>query len=280
MDRPSSFTFFLGTHKPEWLAQLEVPLFVSRRTLARLFELPRAKCPWALDSGGFSELSLFGRWTVPAAQYIREVRQFIAEIGCLAGSCQQDWMCEPEMIEKTGLSVSEHQRRTVNNFLLLKDKAADLPGIPVLQGWTRDQYLRCLDLFDRAGVDLRQEARVGLGSVCRRQDTDEAEQLITELAGLGLNLHAFGFSTRGLERSYEHLVSSDSMAWSLIARNAPPLSGCSHRRCNNCSKFALRWRASVRRAVQKAVKARRAGIGGVQAEVPHTDFFVENAGPL
>jgi hypothetical protein len=60
-----------------------VPLFVSRRTLAPLRRLPRARAGWALDSGGFSELSLHGRWTTSPATYVAEVRRFEQEIGAL-----------------------------------------------------------------------------------------------------------------------------------------------------------------------------------------------------
>ena len=49
--------FYLGTHQTGWLAKLDVPLFVSRRRLATLRKLPRAVGSWALDSGGFTELS-------------------------------------------------------------------------------------------------------------------------------------------------------------------------------------------------------------------------------
>jgi hypothetical protein len=64
-------TFFLGTHQPNWLT-LGVPLFVSDRRLRRYRTLPRAAAPWALDSGGFTELSQYGTWdTGPtAAAYI------------------------------------------------------------------------------------------------------------------------------------------------------------------------------------------------------------------
>ena len=56
--------FYLGTHHPSWLRKTDVPLFVSRRRLAGLKTLPRARGPWALDSGGFQELILHGEWTV------------------------------------------------------------------------------------------------------------------------------------------------------------------------------------------------------------------------
>jgi hypothetical protein len=45
-------SFFLGTHRPGWLARLDVPLFVSHRTLRTWPRLPWAREPWALDSGG------------------------------------------------------------------------------------------------------------------------------------------------------------------------------------------------------------------------------------
>lgn len=156
----------------------------------------------------------------------------------------------------TKLSVAEHQRRTIQNFLTLKEKAPDIPWVPVLQGWDRGEYLNCLAMYDAAGVDLRKEPLVGLGSVCRRQDTHEADQLIRELHSMGLRLHAFGYSTLGLKRSYEYLASSDSMAWSLIARTRPPLPGCEHAHCNNCPKFALQWRETLKKAVQQAVNQR------------------------
>lgn len=68
-------TFFLGTHHPNWLRKTDVPLFVSRRRLAGRTRLPRARGVWALDSGGFQELNLHGRWTVTPAHYVAEVRR-------------------------------------------------------------------------------------------------------------------------------------------------------------------------------------------------------------
>ena len=39
----------------------------------------------------------------------------------------QDWMCEPWMVAKTGLSVEEHQERTVENFVRLRELAPEVP---------------------------------------------------------------------------------------------------------------------------------------------------------
>jgi len=54
--------FYLGTHAAGWLAHLNVPLFVSHRRLKRLKRLPVSVTPWALDSGGYTELRLHGGW--------------------------------------------------------------------------------------------------------------------------------------------------------------------------------------------------------------------------
>ena len=45
-----------------------------------------------------------------------------------------DWMCEPAMLARTGLTVAEHQAGTVANYLELRAAAPELPFIPVLQG--------------------------------------------------------------------------------------------------------------------------------------------------
>lgn len=244
--------FLLGTHKARWLSQLQVPLMISRRTLAIRQSLPLASAPWALDSGGFTELSLHGRWTVDAMSFSTEVRRYHTEIGQLRWAAIQDWMCEPWIVEKTGLSVREHQLLTIHSYKLLRQLAPDMPWLPVLQGWEFKDYLRHLDKYGEAGFDLRAAPLVGLGSVCRRQDTGMAEELIRELHERGIRLHAFGFKLGGLRRCGAYLTSADSMAWSLDARRSAPLPGCSHKSCANCPHYALRWRERALRAIRGA----------------------------
>jgi hypothetical protein len=98
---------------------------------------------------------------------------------------------------KTGLSVREHQERTVANYLDLRDRG---PFIPVLQGWTLDDYERCIDLYEDAGVDLTTEPLVGIGTVCRRQARPRSPQIVGALSSYGLSLHGFGMKSRGLAR--------------------------------------------------------------------------------
>ena len=241
-------TFYLGTHMPGWLRQTTIPLFVSRRRLARYKTLPRAAGRWALDSGGFTELSMFGRWETSPQQYAEEALRFVREIGRLDFAAIQDWMCEPFIIEKTGLSVREHQERSVQSYLDLRALASFVPWVPVLQGWTIDDYFACADLYESAGVRLAELSRVGVGSVCRRQGTKEATDLFAALRSLRCRLHGFGLKTQFIKPAFGlGLASFDSLAWSLAARKrGKPLDGCTgHVTCANCRRYAELWRDTV-----------------------------------
>ena len=209
--------FFLGTHMPSWLASLGVPLFVSHRRLAGMRRLPVAAAWWALDSGGFSELSLYGAWrTSPRSTPPRSVR-YRDEIGSLAWAAPQDWMCEPPILAKTGRSIAFHQAATVASVLELRERVGPLV-IPVLQGWDLGDYVACAERYRDEGLDLATEPVVGLGSVCRRQGTATIAAIVSELAGYGLALHGFGIKTKGLGTYARQLASADSMAWSYTAR--------------------------------------------------------------
>ena len=231
--------FYLGTHETSWLAKLDVPLFISHRRLCKRKTLPVARERWALDSGGFTELNLHGRWITTVPEYVEAVQRYGEKIGCLDWAAPMDWMCEPFVIEKTGLSVREHQERTVSNYLELRDQG---PFIPVLQGWTLSDYEACVDLYADAGVDLTVEPVVGVGSVCRRQSTTEIGRIMHTLHTASIRCHGFGVKKEGVALYGRYLTSADSMAWSYTARRNWPLPGCTHKSCANCSRYALRWR--------------------------------------
>ncbi|MFQ6226667.1 hypothetical protein [Nocardia sp. NPDC002869] len=247
---PSRMRFYLGAHHPGWLAKAGVPLFVSDRTLRSYKTLPRAIAPWALDSGGFTELSTHGTWSAGPSprEYVARVRRYATEVGHLQWAAPQDWMCEPFITAKTGLSVAAHQRRTVDNYRELRDLAPDQVFAPVLQGWELSDYLRCADLYAAAGVDLAGAPVVGVGSVCRRQGTRAAANIVSALTERipGVRLHGFGIKTTGLRDYGQLLASADSMAWSYHARRRPPLPGhTSHKNCANCLPYALGWRTQA-----------------------------------
>ena len=252
--------FFLGTHQPSWFTATTDLLFVSDTRLRDRKSMPRARGAWSLDSGGFTQLQKHGSWdSVTPRQYADRVRRYAEEIGNLVWAAPQDWMCEPIIINGgqigkttfagTHLSVAEHQRRTVENFLELRSLAPDLPFIPVLQGFALDDYLACAVRYAEQGVDLSAEPTVGLGSVCRRQNTSEAAAIITAItrAVPGIRLHGFGIKTSGLSAYGSLLASSDSTAWSDTARKEQILlPGCAgHKNCANCIRWAFQWRQKV-----------------------------------
>lgn len=241
---------YLGTHEVSWLGRTEVPLFVSHRRLSRQRTWPRARCRWALDSGGFTELSLHGRWETTPQAYATAVSTYGERIKRLDWVAPQDWMCEPFMVAKTGRSVDWHQKATTESVQWLRANSLYVHIIPVLQGWQLDDYLTHVGQYAEAGIDLTREPTVGLGSVCRRQATGEIARIVSELAALGLKLHGFGVKTSGLSLYGRHLTSADSLAWSYNARRRPPIEGHGHSSCANCMTWALRWRDRVVRRAE------------------------------
>lgn len=235
--------FYLGTHQPNWLGLVDVPLFVSHRRLMTRKSFPRALCPWALDSGGFTELNMHGRWVTKSKDYATDVQRYSKEIGQMEWCAPMDWMCEPFVLARTGLSIREHQERTIDSYCVLE--AEGLPVVPVLQGWEMADYYSHVEQYDDAGIDLREHLTVGLGSVCRRQGTEQIAEIVRNLHELDLSLHGFGVKTRGLASYHDALASSDSMAWSFAARRSDPIPGHTHMNCANCLEYAMNWRNEI-----------------------------------
>ncbi len=293
--------YYLGAD-PGWLWKpppglpANAGLFVSHRRLAkdgRDYSRSRYRratvSGWALDSGGFSEIDKHGRYSYLASEYVWAMRRYDAEIGRLEWAAPMDWMCEPQQVERTGLSVREHQERTVANFLelcnewwLLDDVRTGIelripgyrsqrdpslcPIMPVIQGWTLADYLRCVDLYEQAGVHLSDYQIVGVGSVCRRSNTTEGVRLLRALhreleqrypghvdrsGGIypsGLSLHAFGVTTAVLKRIPGVVETADSRAWCMAGmkrggRCRHPASGVAWEQ--NCPSYAVEWLGRV-----------------------------------
>lgn len=273
--------FYLGTPEPHWLWDPDprfndVVFFVSRTRLARrATPFPSALHDFCLDSGGFTELQRHGRWTITAEEYVAEVRRYRDQLGPerMLWAAPQDLMCEEVVIrggffngqqfhgtrELRGLNPGDpeqdlttavrlHQRLTVDNAVELRRLAPDIPFILVLQGNNFEDYKHCARLYAEAGFDLAAEPIVGLGSVCRRQDTEEIAEIVDYFYGQGLRLHGFGVKTDGLGIYGDQLASADSQAWSFGYRKKQQrLAQCTHRAktCANCKEGALTWRARV-----------------------------------
>lgn len=263
---------FLMGGKPSFLWHTDVPLFIPNQHLMNRAGLPGGTGPAWFDSGGFTELQRHGRWTRTPKQYVGDLRWYRDHFGDrYQWAAPQDWMCEDAIIHGgtfdkqhfagTGLSVREHQHRTVGNYLDLMALDDTLRIIPVLQGRSPKDYQYCIDLYERAGINLLTQPTVGIGSVCRIQDTEEAAEIVEHVASiLGPNrLHGFGFKIDGLRRVGHLLRSADSHSWSLDGRSKPgcdfrlPRSTRGHKSEANCLRYALWWREN------KALPAARYG---------------------
>ena len=119
------------THQPNFLATAGVRLFVSHRRLAARKTLPPAAAGWALDSGGFSELSLYGDRRTTARDYNAAVRRYDDEMGKLEWAAFQDG--------------GQHQLES--GWVTRHPVAAGKTDFPVLQ--------RCSQRFQRTDADLR-----------------------------------------------------------------------------------------------------------------------------
>jgi hypothetical protein len=181
----------------------------------------RATVPLFLDSGAFSWLTKHRSWADwPARDFAAFISHACEVLGSVEHAGIQDWMCEPHMLARTGLTVEEHQRRTVASFLELRKLAPAVPWVPTLQGYTLADYLRCAQMYEDAGVRLRDQPLVGLGSVCRRSGSLELVELIARLAAAlpGVRFHGFGVKDEGVLASLLLLASIDSEAWSSRGR--------------------------------------------------------------
>ena len=85
-------------------------------------------------------------------------------------------MCESFILEKTKLSVAQHQQLTLQNYLELTRLIGDRAYImPVLQGYTASEYLEHLTSYKNL---ITPNQWVGVGSVCKRNSSPKEVEAI------------------------------------------------------------------------------------------------------
>lgn len=116
--------------------------------------------------------------------------------------------------------MSEHQRLTIERYDELLPLCRRVPLIPVLQGFTAQEYIDHLRSY---GDRIEYGMWVGVGSVCKRNSN--VQEVRTILSGIkkerpDIRLHGLGLKITALECPEIHglLHSADSMAWSFAAR--------------------------------------------------------------
>ena len=213
--------FFPGIPEPAWAGRFETA-FISINRLRRrkaVFTPPTRK--WAMDSAAFTEIDQHGGYRHEPAVFAAEACAWTNRVPGCAFVASQDYMCEPFILAKTGLTIADHQRMTIERYDAIDEAwTSETPILPVLQGFAETDYLSHIDQY---GDRLTEGMWVGVGSVCKRQG---AIAMVEDLLGAihhrrpDLRLHGFGVKLTALKSQLirDRLYSADSMAWSFAAR--------------------------------------------------------------
>lgn len=208
--------FYIGLHHVNHAIHFDTCFISVNRLRERRSDF--AVGHWIMDSGAFTELSQYGHYRNPPREYAQLIDRW-AKCGTLELAVAQDYMCEPAILKNTGLTITEHQELTIQRYDELRG-LAEIRIMPVLQGYTPQEYMHHLDLY---GNRLSEYMRVGIGSICKRNSNPAVIIEILEAIKCerpDLLLHGFGLKTTALANNYvlSLLHSADSMAWSYRAR--------------------------------------------------------------
>jgi GNAT superfamily N-acetyltransferase len=222
--------FFVGLHQPVDAQHFDRCCISVNRVRGRKKPV---ECDEVLvDSGSFKELELFGAYRHSVDEYADELyRLHTAGVVRIAAAVAQDYMCEAFMLARTGLTIADHQRLTIerydalqtalcNRFRVNHPEQLPFPVMPVLQGYAPADYARHVEAY---GDRLKPGMWVGVGSVCKRNGDPEA------IVDVGcailavrpdLRLHGFGVKRTALLHPGVRAMfaTADSMAWSFAAR--------------------------------------------------------------
>ena len=157
---------YAGVHQPSSVPRCMISV---NRLLHRRSDFPAQD--WILDSSAFSRI-LRQQGHLPLRDYADQVRRW-SRCGNLQAAVAQDYMCEPEILLLTGMTVAEHQTLTTENFLKLRELVQEVHIMPVIQGYEPEEYAKhTRDL----SPNLEAAAWTGVGSMCRRQGSPPASR--------------------------------------------------------------------------------------------------------
>lgn len=216
--REAPVMFFVGMHQPCDAWRVPAAFISVHRLKARRsgFRVRR----WVMDSGAFRTIELHGGYPHPPEEYAAHIRRF-ARNGRLLAAVAQDYMCEPHMLARTGLTIADHQRMTIERYDgLLSCDTGGTYVMPVLQGYAPHDYVAHIRQY---GQRLKNRMWVGVGSVCKRNSDPVAiENVLLAISRErpDLRLHGFGIKTTALRSGIVSnlLFSGDSLSWSYAAR--------------------------------------------------------------
>ncbi len=211
--------FFVGLHMPNVAGNFESSFISVNRLRDRKSFFPVKD--WIMDSGAFSTILKHGHYPDSPKVYADHIRRF-KDCGNLLAAVAQDYMCEADMLARTGLTVADHQRLTIERYDALLAEDTGVYIMPVLQGYSPSEYLSHIRQY---GDRLKPGMWVGVGSVCKRNGNPFAIWRVLDTikdARPDLRLHGFGLKKTSLKSPIirDLLYSADSMAWSFAARRS------------------------------------------------------------
>jgi len=176
--------------------------------------LPGTYDRW-LDCGGYTVLNKHGDYPWSMAAYANLVAILRPDY-----YATMDYPCEPSITRSLHLETNEARiQATVANavaFASEYEPMIDGPQmVPVIQGWSLDEYLYCLRLYQDAGL-IREYMAVG--SMCTRSNNEQLKEIVPAVydaarrAGVS-RLHFFGFKMSSvLDGLQPYIHSQDSAA--------------------------------------------------------------------
>ncbi|MEM3862325.1 MAG: hypothetical protein QW203_07605 [Thermoplasmatales archaeon] len=198
--------FYYGTSW-HWPVEI-VPRVMLSYNYIRVLKHPWViEKPWMLDSGAFSVISKYGKYPWDIKEYAKAIEKWHPTV-----AWTMDYPCEPSVREKGGYTCRESQILTNENTVKLIEAGVQVSN--VVQGWTVEDYLSNLDMIKEAGLLTE---RLGIGTLCRRNMTNEIVKIIRAIHNSvprWVKLHGFGVKTSILKTEARFLLySADSAAW-------------------------------------------------------------------
>lgn len=211
--------FFSGMHQPSDAGKVDAAFVSVNRLRGRKSDF--AVGDWIMDSGAFTTIIKHGGYPEGVQEYADQIKRW-KKCGNLLAAVSQDYMCEADMLKRTGLTIPDHQRLTIERYDDLMACNVGVHVLPVLQGYAPEDYVSHIRQY---GSRLPFGHWVGVGSVCKRNGDPRAIEtvlLAIKKERPDLRLHGFGIKKTALGSGLvrELLYTADSMAWSFAARMA------------------------------------------------------------
>lgn len=208
---------------PDWLPSEERimisagALWDKDRKVFRKRSLPK-HAGLFLDSGGFTCLNLYGDYPWSREQYLELIREIQPDLAAI-----MDYPCEPDIRrgDKFVTNLDRIEATLANTEGLLKQNISPQTTIlPVIQGYTTEEYQYCIKEMSKRGLFRDYMA---VGSMCRRWNPKNLRETLTAITKAikeiapTTKLHWFGLKITALKdpECYRGIFSFDTQAWSL-----------------------------------------------------------------